>query len=100
MIRASILGLLTLIVATFGVATVLHGGAVTTALYTLTINFTNPGTTDLDDIQAAFNLSGAGLIDGDFLADDALNAIIHKSDTDIPGMPPNNRIQISSAPQV
>ncbi len=99
MIRAGILGLVTLIVATFGVATVMHGGAVATALYTLTVNFTNPGTTDLDDIQAAFDLSGAGLIDGNFMASDALNARIHKSDTDIPGMPPNNRIQIEGAVQ-
>ncbi len=99
MIRTILLGLLTLIVATFGMATMLYGGSVATALYTLTVNFTNPGVSDLDDIQAAFNLSAAGLIDGDFMASDALNARIHKSDTDIPGMPPTNRIQVEGAVQ-
>lgn len=73
--------------------------SITTALYTLAANITNTGTTDRDDIQVAVNVSAAALVDGNFIASDGLNAIVQKGSTDIPAMPPTNRIQVEGAVQ-
>ena len=91
---------LIVVFAAFGVLfsyTLLQAGGVTTALYTLGFNATNTGTTDLDDIQVGFNISGAALIGDGFVVSGALNTRIHKSTTDIPGMPPSTRIQVEGA---
>ena len=77
----------------------LQAGGTTTALYTVAVNITNTGSSDLDDIQAPFTTSGAALIDGDYMASNALNAIIHRVTTDIPSMPATNRIQVEGAVQ-
>ena len=78
---------------------VLQAGGVSTALYSSALNITNTGSSDQDDIRAAFSISGAALIDDGFIASDALNTLIHKSSTDIPGMPPTARIQVEGAVQ-
>lgn len=90
-----LIGLLSVVI----MSSLLQAGGVLTALYTITVNFTNTGTSDFDDLQAPFPLSGATLIDGFFISSDALNAIIHKGATDIPGMPPSTRIQVEGAVQ-
>ena len=76
-----------------------QAGGVTTALYSMSVNITNTGSSDLDDIQAPFSFSATTLIDGNFIASDTLNALIHKGTTDVPGMPPSNRIQVEGAVQ-
>ncbi len=81
---------------TFGA---LNAGGVTTALYSLQATATNTGTIDLDDIQSPVAISGASLIEGNFIASDALNAIMHKGDIDVPSMPATNRIQVEGAVQ-
>jgi hypothetical protein len=83
--------------AILGGATTLHAGSVATAIYTIATNVTNTGSTDQDYIQVAFSLSAASLIDGNFIEADALNALIHKGTTDVPGMPSSNRIQVEGA---
>ncbi len=72
---------------------------VTSALYTISINTTNIGSTDLASIQAPFNISVVSLIDGSFLSSDALTAIVQKSGTDIPSMPATGLIQVEGAIQ-
>ena len=77
----------------------LGAGGVTNAAYTTAINTTNTGSTDLANAPAPFALSVADLIDGDFIAADALNAHIHRGDADVPSMPPSNRLQVEGAAQ-
>ena len=72
---------------------------VSTALYTITATTTNSGTTDLDDIQAPFAISGGELIAGNFIKANALNTAVQRGATDIPHMPPTGRIQIEGAVQ-
>jgi len=73
---------------------ILHAADVSGALYTITARWTNTGATNQDDIPASFVLSGAGLIDQNLLAGDALNAALQKGGIDQPGMPPTTRIDI------
>jgi len=80
-------------------ARALHAGAVTTALYSLRSTTTNVGSTDLDDIQAPIPLSGAGLIEGNFIEADALNTVVHRGDVDVPAMPATDFIQVEGAVQ-
>jgi len=87
------------LVSAFGTLALLQAGGTTTALNSLAANITNGTSTDQDDIVVPFALSGATLIDGLFMGSNALNAIIHKGTTDIPGMPPSNRIQVEGAVQ-
>jgi len=77
----------------------LHAGDVSTALYIVPVNITNSGSVDLDDVQAAFTISGASLIDGNFIEADALNALVHKGNVDVPGMPATGAIQVEGAVQ-
>ncbi len=83
-------------ILTFGM---LNAGGVTTALYSLQATTTNSGTVDLDDIQSPIAISGASLIDGNFINSNALNTIVHKGDIDVPAMPASNRIQVEGAVQ-
>lgn len=92
------LGALMLFGGVFSYA-MLEASGVSTTLYAVVLNTTNTGSTDLDDIQIGFNVSAATLIDGNFIESDALNALLHKGITDIPGMPPSGRIQIEGAVQ-
>jgi hypothetical protein len=95
------LGLLAILFASgVGTAQLLHGQAdVSTALYTITATTTNSGTTDLDDIQVPFAISGGELIAGNFIKATALNTAVQRGSTDIPHMPPTGRIQIEGAVQ-
>jgi len=79
--------------------TLLHAGSITTALYSLAVNITNTGASDANDLQVPFPLSGAALIDGDFISADALNTHVHKGDISVPAMPPTNRINIEGVVQ-
>jgi hypothetical protein len=94
------LGLLA-ILFTSGVGTVhlLHAADVSTALYTITATTKNDGTTDLNDIQAPFAISGGELIAGNFIKATALNTAVQRGSTDIPHMPPTGRIQVEGAVQ-
>ncbi|KKL15285.1 hypothetical protein LCGC14_2507120, partial [marine sediment metagenome] len=78
-------------------STAVSGSSIATALYSLAVNSTNTGSTGLDDITITFPISVASLIDGDFIADDALNTDVHKGSVDIPNMPPTTRIQVEAA---
>jgi hypothetical protein len=95
------LGLLAILFAS-GVGTVqfLHAQTdVATALYTIRATTTNDGTTDLNDIQVPFAISGGELIAGNFIKTTALNTAVQRGATDIPHMPPTGRIQIEGAVQ-
>ncbi len=74
----------------------LYAADVSTAIHTSVVTFAN-SSSDKDDIQAAFNISGAALIDDLFMSADALNAILLKGVAEIPGMPPTARIQVEGA---
>ena len=72
---------------------------VSTALYTIRATTTNDGTTDLNDIDVPFAISGGELIEGNFIKATALNTAVQQGSTDIPHMPPTGRIQIEGAVQ-
>ena len=72
---------------------------VTTALYTIRTTTVNDGTTDLNDIDVPFAISGGELIEGNFIKATALNTAVQQGSTDIPHMPPTGRIQIEGAVQ-
>ena len=95
------LGLLAILFTSgVGTAQLLHGQTdVSTALYTITATTTNDGTTDLNDIQVPFSISGGELIAGNFIKATALNTAVQRGGTDIPHMPPTGRIQIEGAVQ-
>ena len=95
------LGLLAILFAS-GVSTahLLHAQTdVTTALYTVRATTTNDGTTELNDIQVPFAISGGELIAGNFIKTTALNTAVQRGSTDIPHMPPTGRIQVEGAIQ-
>ena len=71
--------------------------AVSTALYSMSINTTTSGTSNLTTLRVPFNISVASLIDGNFLASDVFNAIVQQGTTDVPSMPSSNRIQTEGA---
>ncbi len=87
--------------AAFATSTILEAGSVSTANYSILATTTNNSTTNIDDIQAPIALSGGALINGDFMASDALNSHVHKTggSTDVPAMPATNAIQIEGAVQ-
>jgi hypothetical protein len=95
------LGLLAILFASgVAMAQILHAQTdVSTVLYTITATTTNDGTTDLNDIQVPFNISGGELIAGNFIKATALNTAVQRGGTDIPHMPPTGRIQIEGAVQ-
>ena len=72
---------------------------VSTALYTIRTTTTNDGTTDLNDIDVPFAISGGELIEGNFIKATALNTAVQQGATDIPHMPPTGRIQVEGAVQ-
>jgi len=72
---------------------------VSTALYTIRATTTNDGTTDLNDIDVPFAISGGELIEGNFIKTTALNTAVQQGLTDIPHMPPTGRIQVEGAVQ-
>ena len=72
---------------------------VSTALYTIRATTTNDGTTDENDIDVPFAISGGELIEGNFIKATALNTAVQQGATDIPHMPPTGRIQIEGAVQ-
>lgn len=72
----------------------LRAADVSGALFTLVARWTNTGASDQDDLQAAFPISGAALIDQNLIEADALNAALQKGGVDQPGMPPTSRIDI------
>ena len=72
---------------------------VSTALYTIRATATNDGTTNLNNIDVPFAISGGELIAGNFIKTTALNTAVQQGATDIPHMPPTGRIQIEGAVQ-
>jgi hypothetical protein len=91
---ASLLIALAVFTGAGGTWAVLHAADVSGALYTLIARWTNTGSSDQNDIPAAFPVSGAAFIDQNLLADDGLNAALQKGGVDQPGMPPTTRIAI------
>lgn len=83
---------LALIAALGGITTALAIDT-SSALYTANIQFLNLGLTR-ENFAAAFQISGSSLIDGAFMDADTLNAVVTQGPTEIPSMPPNNRIRI------
>ncbi len=67
-----------------------------TALYTITATFSNTSTA-LTNTGVAFPQSASLLIDGGFIAEDALNTAVQAGSTDIPAMPASNRINMLGA---
>ena len=80
-------------------ARLLEANSIATALYRVDVNVSNSSETGLTDVQAPFAYSVASLIDGNFIQEDALDTHIHQGSSDIPHMPPNNRIQVEGAIQ-
>jgi hypothetical protein len=66
---------------------------ITNTLYEAQILITNFAA-DLFNFPAAFDVSGAALVDGSFIRSDGLNAVVLKGSADIPSMPPTNRIGV------
>ena len=95
-----VLGLLAVVALSAALTTgALQAGSVSTALYSLRATTTNASSVDLDDIQSPIALSGASLIEGNFIASDALNTVVHKGGVDVPAMPATDRIQVEGAVQ-
>lgn len=86
-------------VSVLSTSALLNAGPVTTALYTIQATTANTGSVDLDDIQSGLAISGESLIADNFIDSNALNAIIHKGNVDVPGMPPTAAIQVEGAVQ-
>jgi len=80
-------------------AALLHAGDVSTALYSMAVDITNTGGSDVNDLAVPFPMSAQSLIDEDFIASDALNSHVHKGDVDVPAMPPTGRITIEGVVQ-
>jgi hypothetical protein len=81
------------LIAAIGGFTTLWAIDVSTSLYTSNIQLLNLGLTR-QNFAAASEISGASLIDDAFMAADTLNAVITQGPTEIPSMPPNNRINV------
>jgi hypothetical protein len=81
------------LIAALGGFTTLWAIDVSTSLYTSNIQLLNLGLTR-QNFAAATEISGASLIDDAFMAADTLNAVITQGPTEIPSMPPNNRINV------
>jgi hypothetical protein len=92
--------LMMLSLSVFATDRLLHAQTnVATALYTIQATATNAGTTDLNDIDVPFAISGGELIAGNFIKTTALNTAVQQGATDIPNMPPTGRIEIEGAVQ-
>jgi hypothetical protein len=85
------------VVAAISAVATLYALDTSGSIYTGTVNITNTGTADRDDLQASFYISGAALVDASIMTTGALNAVIVKGATLVPSMPPNNRINIKGA---
>jgi len=97
-----LLGLFLVLMAVGGglaVLPLLAQSSTSTALYTYAVNITNTGSNDQDDVVVSVNLSAAELIDGEFIAQGALNTIVQKSGVNVPAMPATGRIQVEGAVQ-
>ena len=88
--------LVVVIMGWYAMASALRAADVSDAQFTITVSITNTGT-DRDDIPVAFEISGASLVDDSFIESDALNAVVQKDSTDVPGMPPTARIAVAGA---
>ena len=73
--------------------------SVTDALYSMNLNLTNTTATQKDDINVAFSLSTASLIEDSFINSTALNSIVQRGSVDNPSMPGTNRIVVKGAAQ-